>query len=78
MAKLLTTGMNYAELRKKCLDAVGQWPGCETVTGIQIIRGNKDRFSVRITLYGTADKKNADRAIRCFQREMQRHFHLIE
>jgi ribosomal protein L31E len=33
-------------------------------------------FSVRITLYGQADKKTADRAINCVQREKRRHFHL--
>ncbi len=78
MANAITTGMSYAELRKMCLDAVRQWPGCETVTGIQIIRANTGRFSVRITLYGRANKKLADRAINCVQREMRRHFHLIE
>lgn len=78
MTSAITTGMSYAELRKMCLVAVRQWPGCETVAGIQIIRDNQGRFSVRITLYGRANKKIADRAINCVQREMRRHFHLIE
>jgi hypothetical protein len=33
-------------------------------------------FSVRVTLYGKANKKIADRAINCVQREKRRHFHL--
>src|SRR6202047_1387523 len=38
--------------------------GTETVGGIQIIRSNTSGgFSVRVTLYGKADKKIADRAI---------------
>jgi hypothetical protein len=61
------------------LEAVKQWPGCETIAGIQIVRDNTSRgFSVRVTLYGEADKKTADRAIHCVQREKQRHFHLAE
>ena len=73
--------MSYGALRKECLEAVRQWPGCETVGGIQIIRENTPGgFSVRGTLYGKADKKIADRAIKCVQREKRRHFHewLIE
>ena len=31
---------------------------------------------VRVTLYGKVDKKIADRAIICVQREKRRHFHL--
>ncbi len=34
------------------------------------------RLSVRVTLYGKADKKIADRAIKFVQREKRRHFHL--
>jgi hypothetical protein len=29
-------------------------------------------------LYGTADKKLADRAVRAVQREKRRHFHLTD
>ncbi len=73
------TGLSYGALRKECLETVRQWPGCETVTvgGIQIIRDNTPGgFSVRGTLYGKANKKIADRAITCVQREKRRHFHL--
>jgi len=61
------------------MEELRQWPGCETVGGIQIMRSNKPGdFSVRVTLYGKADKKIADRAINCVQREKRRHFHLTE
>jgi hypothetical protein len=77
MAKSATVGLSYGALRKECLDAVRQWPGCETISGIQILRdATPGGFSVRVTLYGTADKKIADRAISCVQREKRRHFHL--
>ena len=79
MAKLKTVGLGYGALRKECMEAVRQWPGCETVGGIQIIRSNKPGgFSVRVTLYGRADKKIADRAIIYVQRQKRRHFHLTE
>jgi hypothetical protein len=78
MAKLPRVGLSYGALRKECLDAVRQWPGCETVAGIQIVRENSPGgFSVRVTLYAKADQKIADRAVRCVQREKRRHFHLI-
>jgi hypothetical protein len=79
MAKSETVGTSYGALRKECLEAVRQWPGCETVGGIQIIREKSPgSFSVRVTLYGKADKKIADRAINCVQREKRRHFHLSD
>jgi hypothetical protein len=79
MVKFITVGMSYGALRKECLEAVRQWPGCETVGGIQIIRDNTPAgFSVRVTLYGEANEKIADRAIACVQREKRRHFHLID
>jgi hypothetical protein len=79
MANRDTVGMSYGALRKECLEAVRQWPRCETVAGIQIIRDNRPvGFSVRVTLYGNADKKIADRAILCVQREKRRYFHLTE
>jgi hypothetical protein len=79
MVKFKTAGLSYAALRKECLEAVRQWPGCETVGGIQIIRTNRPGgFSVRVTLYGKADEKTADRAIICVQREKRRQFYLTE
>jgi hypothetical protein len=77
MAKSETVGLSYGALRKQCLEAVRQWPGCETIGAIQIVRNNTPgAFSVRVTLYGTADRKTADRAIICVQREQRRLFHL--
>jgi hypothetical protein len=74
-----TVGKSYADLRKDCLEAVRQWPGCETVSGIQIIRSNRrSGFSVRITLYGEADPSIADRAMVFVEREKRRRFHLVE
>jgi hypothetical protein len=79
MVRFNTVGIRYGALRKECLDAVRLWPGCETVAGIQIIRNNTPAgFSVRVTLYGNADVKTADRAIICVQREKRRQYHLIE
>jgi hypothetical protein len=76
--KSVTSGVSYAALRKECLDAVRQWPGCEMITGIQIIRQNNGGFSVRVTLYGNADRRLADRAMRSVEREKRRHFHLSD
>jgi hypothetical protein len=76
--KLVATGLSYAALRKECLDAIRQWPGCESITGIQIIRQNKGGFSVRVTLYGDADRRLADRAMCTVEREKRRYFYLIE
>jgi hypothetical protein len=69
---------SYASLRRECLAAVKNWPGCETISGIQIIRDNKRGFSVKITLYGVAEPKLADRAIKAVEREIRRHFELTE
>jgi hypothetical protein len=64
---------------RRASKAVRQWPGCETVSGIQIIRNNTPGgFSVRVTLYGKADERLADRAMTCVQREKRRRFHLTE
>ena len=67
--KRKAVGLSYGALRKECLEAVRQWPGCETVGGIQIIRSNTPvGFSGPGDSYGKADKKIADRAIICVQR----------
>ena len=78
MAKSTTSGMSYVALRKECLNAIRQWPGCETVSGIRLVRQNKGHFLLQITLYGTADEKIANRASGAVQREMRRRFHLSE
>ena len=79
MVKSQTVGIEYVALRKECLDAVRHWPGCESIVGIQIIRGRRTgSFSVKITLYGTSDMRKADRAMACVQREKRRQFHLMD
>jgi hypothetical protein len=79
MSSLSRTSIDYATLRRQCLKAIRQWPRCETVVGIQIIRDNSPAgFSVKVTLYGDAEKKIADRAIVCVEREMRRLFYLTE
>ena len=41
--------IRYDALRKECLDAIGHWPGCETVTRIQLIRDSSPAgFLVRV------------------------------
>jgi hypothetical protein len=53
MVKFNTVGLNYATLRKECLEAARQWPGCESIAGIQILRHNRrGGFSVRISTLG--------------------------
>jgi hypothetical protein len=79
MAKFKTIGLSYGALRKECIEAIRMWPGCETIGGIQLVRDNTPAgFSIRVTLYGKADKNIADRAIICVQREKRQHFHLTE
>lgn len=78
VAKTKTSGLTYADLRKRCMEAARQWPGCQTVSGIQIVRQNDGKFSIRVTLYGNTEKRLADRAMNAVEREMRRHFHLVE
>ena len=79
MIKFNRTAVTYDNLRKECLETIRQWPGCETVAGIQLIRDNSPAgFSAKVTLYGRADKKVADRAMICVQREKRRHYRLTE
>lgn len=78
MAKSVTSGLSYAALRKQCLDAVRHWPGCETISAIQLIRQNRGGFSARITLYGKAQQRLADRAMKAVEREQRRCFHLLD
>ena len=69
MVKSHTVGIDYMALRKECLHAVWQWPGCESIAGIQILRDKRSgSFSIKITLYGTADVRSADRAMACLGR----------
>ena len=79
MIKLVRTKINYTELRKRCLEEIRQWPGCETVAGLQLVRNaSPSGFSINITLYGLADKKTADRAKVYVERVNQRLYRLTE
>jgi hypothetical protein len=79
MLRFKRVGISYGDLRKQCLAAIREWPGCDTVSGIQIIRDNSPAgFLVRVTLYAQADPKIADRAMIYIEREKRRHFHLTE
>jgi hypothetical protein len=61
---------------RDCLKEVRLWPGCETVEGVAVLMNDHGKFTVHAAEYGSATKKNADRAIGCIQREKARHFHL--
>jgi len=79
MIKFNRTAVTYDSLRNECLETIRQWPGCETVAGIQLIRDNSPAcFSAKVTLYDRADKKVADRALICVQCEKRRHYRLTE
>jgi hypothetical protein len=71
-----TTGINRQDLTQECLRELRLWPGCETVEGVAVLADIGGKFAVRVVSYGLANKKNADRAIRCIQREKARRFHL--
>jgi hypothetical protein len=71
-----TSGISRADLTRDCLREVQLWPGCETVGGVAVLVDARRKFTVHIVEYGSAKKKNADRALGCIQREKLRHFHL--
>ena len=46
---------------RDCLEAIRRWPGCETVSRIQVIRSNSlAGFAIRITPYGKAARRSSD------------------
>ena len=71
-----TYGIARADLTRDCLRELRLWPGCETVEGLAVLGDERGKFTVHVVGYGSAKKKNADRALRCIQREKLRHFHL--
>ena len=71
-----TIGVNRADLARDCLQELRLWPGCETVEGVAVLKGVRNRFTVHVTDYGRSKKYVADQALGCIQREKQRHFHL--
>ena len=64
------------DLRQECLRELRLWPGCETVEDVAVLADTGGKFAVRVVAYGLSKKKNADRAVRCLQREKARRFHL--
>jgi hypothetical protein len=71
-----TIGISRADLTRDCIQELRLWRGCETVQGIAVLAIVGGRFTVRVVDYGSANKKLADRALRCIQREKRRRYHL--
>jgi hypothetical protein len=71
-----TTGITREDLMRDCLDELRLWPGCETAVSVAVFITDFGKFTVHVAEYGSAKKKDADRALRCIQREKLRHFHL--
>jgi hypothetical protein len=79
MGRSNRTDIQYAALRKDCLEKIHLWPGCETVSGIRLIRdASAPGFTVQVTLYGNADRKLADRAMITIERVARRQYRLVE
>jgi hypothetical protein len=64
-------------LERDCLIAVKQWPGCETIAEIGIVR-SEHGCSLMVLNYGSAKKRLADRAVRSFQNECRRRYHVVD
>ena len=71
-----TTGISRADLARDCLRDLRLWPGCETVGSIAVLEELRERFALRVVEYGIAQKRLADRALRCIEREKLRFYHL--
>jgi hypothetical protein len=71
-----TVGISRADLTRDCIQQLRMWPGCEAVEGIAVLAIADGRFTVHVVDYGSAKKRLSDRAVRCIQREQQRHYHL--
>lgn len=72
-----TAAMSRGDLVRDCLTEIRGWPGCETVAAIGVFADAKSGFVVRILEYGSANKRLADRAALCVQREKVRRFHMV-
>jgi hypothetical protein len=70
-----TAPISRADLIRDCLNEVRLWPGCESVQGVGVFIDQK-KFIARVLDYGTANKRIADRAMRCIEREKQRRYHV--
>lgn len=73
------TEIGYEELGRYCLATLRHWPGCEDVAGVKIVRsGPTSRFSLEVTSYGTANRRVANRAAACVEREARRIYILYD
>lgn len=64
-------------LKRDCLIVVKEWPGCETVAEIGIVRDELG-FKLTVLNYGAAQARLADRAVRSFQNNCRRHYHVAD
>jgi hypothetical protein len=71
-----TTPISRADLIRDCLNELRLWPGCEGVLGVGVFI-EQTKFVVRVLDYGVANKRTADRATRCIEREKQRRYHVL-
>ena len=77
MGQLARTDINFASLRKECLSAIKDRPGCESVATIQPVRNrSKAGFSIKLTLPGDAEVITIERATACVEPEMRRRYRL--
>ena len=58
------------------LKQIWQWPGCQDIRSVGVLGDLRGGFTIHVTDYGSVKIKLADRAVRCIQREQQRHHHL--
>ena len=70
-----TTRRDPFVLRRDCLSSVRQWPGCETVKDISLVRHRDGKYGFVVTDYGAAEKKTANRAVKAFQNEVRRLYY---
>jgi hypothetical protein len=68
-----TVGINLARV---CAQELRLWPGYEGVISVAVLAEPGDRFSLRVTDYGVAERKLAERALRCIERKKLRYHHL--
>ena len=74
--KKFTAPIKRADLVRDCLRELKLWPGCELIGAIAVLLDGSN-FSVRVTDYRTVNKRIADRALRCIEREKHRHYHVV-
>jgi hypothetical protein len=76
MGLRFTTGITREDLARECLRELRLWPGCETVDAVAVLMNDNGKFTVHVSEYRLANKKTADLALGCIQREKARRFHL--